>query len=75
MGDDGARGLKELHDTGAWTAAQDESTCVVYGMPAEAARLGGVDDVVALGDIASWIRQAAARPLRAPLGSSSDSRR
>ena len=43
MGDDGARGLKEMHDAGASTVAQDEATCVVYGMPKEAVRLGGVD--------------------------------
>lgn len=43
MGDDGARGLKEMHDAGATTVAQDEATCVVYGMPKEAVKLGGVD--------------------------------
>jgi two-component system chemotaxis response regulator CheB len=42
MGDDGARGLKALRDAGAETFAQDEATCVVYGMPREAVRLGGV---------------------------------
>lgn len=43
MGDDGAKGLKELHDTGALTVAQDEASCVVYGMPKEAVKLGAVD--------------------------------
>lgn len=43
MGDDGARGLKEMHEAGATTVAQDEATCVVYGMPREAVKLGGVD--------------------------------
>jgi len=43
MGDDGARGLKEMHDAGAATVAQDEASCVVYGMPKEAVKLGGVD--------------------------------
>jgi two-component system chemotaxis response regulator CheB len=43
MGDDGARGLKEMRDAGASTVAQDEATCVVYGMPKEAVRLGGVE--------------------------------
>lgn len=43
MGDDGARGLKEMHVAGATTVAQDEATCVVYGMPKEAVKLGGVD--------------------------------
>lgn len=51
MGDDGARGLKELHETGARTYAQDEASCVVFGMPKEAIKLGGVDQVVALGEI------------------------
>lgn len=66
MGDDGARGLRELHDSGAYTAAQDEASCVVFGMPAEAIRLGGVDDVLPLGDIASWIQHTRNRPLRRP---------
>jgi two-component system chemotaxis response regulator CheB len=51
MGDDGARGLKELHDTGARTLAQDEESCVVYGMPKEAVKLGAVDRVIPLNDI------------------------
>jgi two-component system, chemotaxis family, protein-glutamate methylesterase/glutaminase len=48
MGDDGARGLKEMHDAGANTVAEDESTCVVFGMPKEAIKLGGVGKVVPL---------------------------
>ncbi len=48
MGDDGARGLKEMHDAGAHTCAQDEATCVVYGMPKEAVKLGAADRVVPL---------------------------
>ncbi len=48
MGDDGARGMKEMHDAGAQTVAEDESTCVVFGMPKEAIRLGGVDKVTPL---------------------------
>jgi two-component system, chemotaxis family, protein-glutamate methylesterase/glutaminase len=51
MGDDGARGLKELHEAGARTYAQDEESCVVFGMPKEAIKLGGVDQVIALDDI------------------------
>ncbi|WP_374324739.1 chemotaxis response regulator protein-glutamate methylesterase [Azonexus sp.] len=42
MGDDGARGLKEMRDAGATTIGEDESTCVVYGMPKEAFKLGAV---------------------------------
>jgi two-component system chemotaxis response regulator CheB len=48
MGDDGARGLKEMRDVGARTLAQDEASCVVFGMPKEAIRLGGVERVAAL---------------------------
>jgi two-component system chemotaxis response regulator CheB len=51
MGDDGAHGLKELHDLGARTLAQDEASCVVYGMPKEAVKLGAVDRVLPLGEI------------------------
>ena len=42
MGDDGARGLKEMRDAGALTIGQDEASCVVYGMPKEAQKHGGV---------------------------------
>lgn len=48
MGDDGAHGMREMHDAGSVTYAQDERTCVVFGMPKEAIRLGGVDHVVPL---------------------------
>jgi two-component system chemotaxis response regulator CheB len=48
MGDDGARGMKEMHDAGARTVAEDESTCVVFGMPQEAIKLGAVDKVTPL---------------------------
>jgi two-component system chemotaxis response regulator CheB len=52
MGDDGARGLKEMHDVGAKTVAQDEESCVVYGMPKEAVKLNAVDRIMPLDDIA-----------------------
>ena len=55
MGDDGARGLKEMHDAGSATIAEDESTCVVFGMPKEAIRLGAVDRVLPLDEIAAAI--------------------
>ncbi|MCB4358091.1 protein-glutamate methylesterase/protein-glutamine glutaminase [Quatrionicoccus australiensis] len=51
MGDDGARGMKEMHATGAHTIAQDEASCVVFGMPKEAIKLGAVDQVIALEQI------------------------
>ena len=48
MGDDGASGLLEMHKAGAHTVAQDEASCVVYGMPKEAVKRGGVDKTVLL---------------------------
>ncbi|WP_407309149.1 chemotaxis response regulator protein-glutamate methylesterase [Pseudomonas sp. nanlin1] len=51
MGDDGARGLKEMAEAGASTFAQDEASCVVFGMPKEAIKLGGAKKVVALSEI------------------------
>jgi two-component system chemotaxis response regulator CheB len=48
MGDDGARSLKEMRDAGARTIAQDEASCVVFGMPKEAVRHGGAEQVMAL---------------------------
>lgn len=55
MGNDGAKGMKEMHDAGAHTIAQDEQSCVVYGMPKEAVKAGGVDDVVALDKITTHL--------------------
>lgn len=55
MGDDGAAGIKEMHDTGALTVAQDEATCVVYGMPKEAVNRGAIDKVSPLLDISNEI--------------------
>jgi two-component system chemotaxis response regulator CheB len=57
MGDDGARGLREMKDAGAATLAQNEATCVVYGMPREAVKLGAVDRRVGLGSIHAEIAQ------------------
>jgi two-component system chemotaxis response regulator CheB len=51
MGADGAKGLLAMHEKGAYTLAQDEKTCVVFGMPKEAVRLGAVDEVVPLHQI------------------------
>ena len=65
MGDDGARGLKEMANAGARTAAQDEASCVVYGMPKEALKHGGVQQVVSLEDVPSWLMQAARAPVAA----------
>jgi len=52
MGKDGAAGMKEMHEAGAHTFAQDEASCVVFGMPKEAIAHGGVDEIVPLPDMA-----------------------
>jgi two-component system chemotaxis response regulator CheB len=57
MGDDGARGMKVMHDGGARTIAQNEETCVVFGMPKEAIKLQAVDDILPLEQIAKAILQ------------------
>ena len=61
MGDDGARGMKQLHDAGARTIAQDEASCVVFGMPKEAIKLGATDAVVPLDHVAGEILRFDAR--------------
>jgi two-component system chemotaxis response regulator CheB len=55
MGDDGARGMLEMKEAGAYNIAQDERTSVVYGMPKEAIKEGGVDNVLPLEKIAQEI--------------------
>jgi two-component system chemotaxis response regulator CheB len=55
MGDDGAKGMKEMFDAGAYTIAQDADTCVVFGMPKEAIATGGVSSVLPLSKIAGEI--------------------
>jgi two-component system, chemotaxis family, protein-glutamate methylesterase/glutaminase len=60
MGADGAQGLLEMHQRGAHTIAEDEKTCVVFGMPREAIRLGAADEVVPLDRIAQAITDALA---------------
>jgi len=52
MGADGALGLREMHNCGARTIAQDEASCVVFGMPKEAIAAGGVDHIVPLSEVA-----------------------
>jgi len=55
MGSDGAEGLKEMKVAGAKTIAQDEASCVVFGMPKEAIKLGAADRVLPLHQIAGEI--------------------
>jgi len=58
MGDDGAQGMLELKEAGALTIAQDEASCVVFGMPKEAIKKGGVDRVLPLSAIPSLLLRA-----------------
>jgi two-component system, chemotaxis family, protein-glutamate methylesterase/glutaminase len=55
MGDDGAKGILELKRAGAYTIAQDEKSCVVFGMPHEAIKLGGIEKILPLDGIANFI--------------------
>jgi two-component system chemotaxis response regulator CheB len=61
MGDDGARGLAEMRNTGAFTLAQDEATSIVFGMAKEAIARDGVEKIVPLHRLAQEILRAAAR--------------
>jgi two-component system chemotaxis response regulator CheB len=60
MGSDGAQGMKKMKTAGASTIAQDEASCVVFGMPKEAIRLGGADRVVPLPLVPQAIQKALA---------------
>ena len=55
MGKDGAHGLLRMRQAGARTFGQDEASCVVYGMPREAALVGAVDEVVSLNNVAARV--------------------
>jgi two-component system, chemotaxis family, protein-glutamate methylesterase/glutaminase len=55
MGDDGAKGMLEMKGCGAYTIAQDEESCIVFGMPQEAIKNGSVDSVLSLEDIAGMV--------------------
>ena len=61
MGDDGADGLLAMRKAGAYTMAQDEASCVVFGMPKEAIARGAVDRVVSLAYLPAAILQAASQ--------------
>jgi two-component system chemotaxis response regulator CheB len=60
MGDDGARGLLEMKEAGAYTIAQDEKSCIVFGMPNEAIKLGAADKILPLDQIAGHAIKTAA---------------
>jgi len=55
MGSDGAEGIKNMYDVGCHTIAQNRASCVVYGMPDEAVKKGGVCQILALDDIAAFL--------------------
>jgi two-component system chemotaxis response regulator CheB len=55
MGKDGAQGLLAMHRAGAWTLGQDQASCVVYGMPREAAEIGALDEMAGVGEISGRI--------------------
>jgi two-component system chemotaxis response regulator CheB len=75
MGDDGARGLKEMLDAGARTMAQDEASSVVWGMPGAAVKLGGAQEVLPLSRVSGHIMHLAqavgAPPLAAAIAAAS----
>ncbi len=68
MGDDGAAGMWEMHQAGASTLAQDEQSCVVFGMPKEAIARGGVEQIVPLQEMSkhllSWLSSQGKRGFR-----------
>ena len=64
MGSDGAEGLLDIRRAGGFTLAQDEGTCVVFGMPREAVRRGAVDKSMAPASMAELLRRMAERPAR-----------
>ena len=57
MGDDGAKGMAEMKEAGAFTIAQDEKSCVVFGMPKEAIKLNAVDKILPLDQIAPFVQK------------------
>jgi len=65
MGGDGAKGMLAMKQSGAYTIAQDEASCVVFGMPKEAIKMGGVDKILPLDDIPAAMLAHASRSERA----------
>jgi two-component system chemotaxis response regulator CheB len=65
MGDDGAEGMTALHQAGGLTIAQDEESCIVYGMPREAVARKAVDLVLPLDQISTVLEQQTRQPKRA----------
>jgi len=61
MGRDGSNGAALIHGSGGWVIAEDQTTCVVWGMPRSAVEYGAADEVVALPDVAAAIERAVRR--------------
>ncbi|MFO0775881.1 MAG: chemotaxis response regulator protein-glutamate methylesterase [Nitrospiraceae bacterium] len=61
MGNDGAAGMLAMKQAGAYTIAQDEASCIVFGMPKEAIKLGGVDKILSLTDIPADVMRHVSR--------------
>jgi two-component system chemotaxis response regulator CheB len=61
MGNDGSQGMKRMKDQGCYNIAQDEATCVIFGMPREAIRAGAVDQTLPLDRIAAAVITACAK--------------
>jgi len=55
MGDDGSHGMLEMKNAGAFNIAQDENSCVVFGMPKEAIKVGAIDKIIPLEEIADLV--------------------
>jgi two-component system, chemotaxis family, protein-glutamate methylesterase/glutaminase len=64
MGNDGSQGLLKMREAGARTIAQNEATCVVFGMPREAIQIGAAESVLPLSAIAGAMLSAGTRPIR-----------
>jgi two-component system chemotaxis response regulator CheB len=61
MGADGAKGMLEMHDAGAFTVAQDEKSCIVFGMPKEAIKMNAADKIVPLTEVTSTVMNYVAK--------------
>lgn len=72
MGDDGCIGLKEMHDNGAHTLAENEEDCVVFGMPKKAIEMGAVSEILSLDMIIHRIIDYAKKPIKALAKDSND---
>lgn len=64
MGKDGAQGMLAMRQAGCWNIGQDQESCIVYGMPREAAQIGAVDEVSPLGEVAQRVVARLRQPAR-----------